>query len=80
VEDLHWEWVATINQVDRSGEATWQVWRGRVERGQTNTRMFRSREVHVDIVAATQRMFAAINKVRDQMVGELYQQDPRVAG
>jgi hypothetical protein len=42
--------------------------------------MFRSREVHVDIVAAAQLMFAAINKVRDQMVEALYQQDPRIAG
>ena len=75
-----WEWVATINQVDRNDETAWQVWRERVDRGQVDSRMFRSREVHVDLVAATQRMFAAINKVRDQMVKELNQHDPGVVG
>jgi len=79
VTELLWQWVATVNQVDRSGKAAWQLWRESVDRGQADPRTFRSTEVHMDLVAATQRMFAAINAVRDQMVKELYEQDPGFA-
>ena len=82
VTELLWDWVATVNEVDRRGEAAWQLWREWVDSGQVEPepRLFRSTEAHVDLVAATRRMFTAINAVRDQMIRELYEQDPGLAG
>jgi hypothetical protein len=83
--DLHWTprvrellelWTEQMNLVAAKAEAAWRAWRAQVSAGTADLQSFRRAPVVLDLVTASRQMFAARDALRDQMIRELYEQDP----
>jgi hypothetical protein len=69
-------WTEQMNLVAAKAEAAWRAWRAQVSAGTADLQSFRRAPVVLDLVTASRQMFAARDALRDQMIRELYEQDP----